>query len=74
MRQKSDTVALFEEFLADESVTGTPSAVKVVHSDKGGKFQGDLAKLCRRYSIRQEFTNTDDAILNGVAKRHIAMV
>ena len=28
MRQKSDTVALFEQFWADERVAGTPSAVE----------------------------------------------
>ena len=31
MRQTSDAVALFEQFLADERVAETPSAVEVVH-------------------------------------------
>ena len=36
MRQKSDTVALFEQILADERVAETPSAVEVVRADEGG--------------------------------------
>ena len=42
MRQKYDTVALFEQFLADERVTETPSAeppVEVVRSGEGGEFK-----------------------------------
>ena len=74
MRQTSDTVALFGQFLADERVAGTPSAVEVVRSDEGGEFKGDFAKLCRRHSNRQEFTTAESAKLNGVAGRHIAMV
>ena len=46
MRQKSDTVALFEQFLADERAAGTPSAVEVVRLDGGGEFKEDFAKLC----------------------------
>ena len=45
MRQKFDTVALFEQFLADERVTENPSAVEVACSDKGGEFKRDFAKL-----------------------------
>ena len=74
MRQKSDVVTLFEQFLADEHVAGIPSAVEVRHSVKGGEFKEDFAKLCRRYNIRQEFTTADSAKFNGVAERHIAMV
>ena len=34
-----DTVALFEQFLADERVTGNPSAVEeAVRLDAGGEF------------------------------------
>ena len=36
MRQKSDTVALFEQFLADEQVAGTLPAIEVVRWDEGG--------------------------------------
>ena len=36
MRQKSHTVALFEQCLADERVAGTPSAVEGIRSDEGG--------------------------------------
>ena len=39
MRQKPDTVAIFEQFLAEEWVAGTPSVVKVIRSHGGG---GDL--------------------------------
>ena len=74
MRQKSDAVALFEQFLADERVAGTPSAVEVVSSGEGGEFKGGLAKLCRRHNIRQEFTTADSAKFNGVAERHIGMI
>ena len=74
MRQKSDEVALFEQFLADERVTVTPSAVEVVRSDEGGEFKGDFANLCRRNNIRQEVTTTDSVNFNEVAERHIAMV
>ncbi|CAM9894135.1 unnamed protein product, partial [Ascophyllum nodosum] len=56
MRQKSDTVTLFEQFLANERVAGNPSAVEVVRLDEGGEFKGDFAKLCRRHNIRQEST------------------
>ena len=59
MRQKSDTVALFGHALADERVAGTPSAVEVVRSDEGEEFMGDIAKLCKRHNIRQEFTTAD---------------
>ena len=48
MRQKSDTVALFEQFLADECVAGTPSAVKMIRSDEMGELKGDFVKLCRK--------------------------
>ena len=74
MRQKSDTVALFEQFLLDERVTGTPSAVEVILSDEGGELKGNFAKLCRRHNIRREFTVADSAKFNGVAERHISMV
>ena len=74
MRQKSDTVTLFEQFLADERVAGIPSAVEVVRSDKGGEFKEDFAKLYRRHNIRQEFTTADSAKFNGVAELHIAMI
>ena len=74
MRQKPDTVALFEEFLADERAAGTPTAVEVVCSDEGGEFKGDFAKLCRRHNVRKEFTTTDSAKFNVVAESHIAMV
>ena len=74
MRQKSDAVTLFEQFLADERVTVIPSAVEVVCSDEGGEFKGDFAKLCRRYNIRQKFTTADSAKFNGVTERHIAMI
>ena len=74
MRQKSDTVALFEQFLTDERVAETPSAVEVVSSDEEGKLKGYFAKLCRRHNIHQEFTTADSAKFNGVADRHIAMV
>ena len=36
MHQTSDTGTLFEKFLPDEHVVGTPSAVEVVRSDEGG--------------------------------------
>ena len=53
MRLKSDTVTLFEQFLADERVAGIPSAVEVVRLDEGGEFKEDFAKLYRRHNIRQ---------------------
>ena len=75
MRQKSDAVALFEQFFADERVAGTPSAaVEVVRSDEGGEFKGDFAKLCSRQNIRQEFNTADNAKFNEVAGGHIAMI
>ena len=74
MRQKSDADALFKQFLADERMAGTPSAVEVVRSDEGGGFKGDFAKLCRRHNTRQEFTTADSAKFNGVPERHIAMI
>ena len=74
MRQKSDVVALFQQFLADERVAETPSAVEAVRLDEGGEFKGGFAKLCRRQNIRHEFTTADSAKFNGVAERHIAMI
>ena len=74
MCPKSDTVTPFEQFLADERVVGTLSAVEVVRSDEGGEFKGDFAKLCRRHNIHQEFTTADSAKFNGVAERHIALI
>ena len=74
MRQKSDTVALFKQFLADERVAGTPSAVEMVRLDEGWELKGDCAKLCRRHNIYLEFTTADSVKLGGVAERHIAMV
>ena len=53
MRQTSDTVTLFEQFLSDERVAGIPSAVEVVRSGEGEEFKGGFAKLCRRHNIRQ---------------------
>ena len=73
MRQKSDTVTLFEQFLADERVAGIPSAVEVVRSDEGEEFKEDFAKLCRRHNIRQEFTTANSTKFNKVAERHIAV-
>ena len=43
MRQKSDTVALFEQFLVDKRVAGNSSAVKGVRSDEGQELKGDFA-------------------------------
>ena len=74
VRQKFDTATLFEQFLADERVAGVLSAVEVVRSDEEAEFKGDFLKLCRRHSIRQEFTTADSAEFNGVAERHIAMI
>ena len=74
IRQTSDTVTLFEQFLADERVARILSAVEVVRSDEGGEFKGDFAKLCKRHNIRQEFTTADSAEFNGLAERHIAMI
>ena len=74
MRQTSDTVTLFEQFLSDERVAGIPSAVEVVRSGEGEEFRGGFAKLCRRHNIRQEFTNADSTEFSGVAERHIAMI
>ena len=76
MRQKYDTVAPFEQFLADERVTGTPSAVpsvEMVRSDEGGEFKGDFAKLYW-HEIRQDFTTADSSKFNGVPERHMSMV
>ena len=42
MRQKSDTVTLFEQFLADKCVVGAPLAVEVVRLDEGGGSKGTL--------------------------------
>ena len=74
MRQKSDTVALFEQVWADERVPGTPSAVEVVRTDEGSEIKGEFAKLCRRHNVRQEFPTADSAQFNGVAERHTAVV
>ena len=74
MRQKSDTIPLFEQVSADERVAGNPSAVEVVRLNKGGEFKGDFARLCRGHNIRQEFTTADCAKFKRVAERHIAMV
>ena len=41
----SDTVALFESFLADKRLAGTPTSVDVVRSGERGKLKGDFAKL-----------------------------
>ena len=73
MRQKSDTVALFEQFWADERVPGTPSAVEVVRTYEGGEIKRDFAKLCRRHNVRQEFTTADIAQFSGVAEHHAAV-
>ena len=65
MRQKSDTVALFEQSLADKRLAGTPSAVEVVRLDEGGKFNGDFAQnsvrgtAFVRSSVRSRFRNAD---------------
>ena len=74
MSQKSHTVALFEQCLADERFAGTPSAVEGIRSNEGGQFEGDFTKLCRRHNIRQEFTTAYSAKFNGVAERHISMI
>ena len=74
MRQNSDIVALFQQFLADERVAGSSLAVEVVRSDEGRQFKGDSANLCGRLNIRQEFTTADSAKINGITERHIAMI
>ena len=74
MRQKSGTVALFEKFMADECVTGNPSAVEVVRLDEGGELKGGFEKFCRRHNIRQTFTIAGSSKSSGVAGCHIAMV
>ena len=47
MRQKSDIVALFKQFLANERVAENPSAVEAVRSHEGGESKRDFAKLCK---------------------------
>ena len=74
MRQKSGTAALFEQSMADECVTGNPSAVEVVRLDEGGGFKGAFENFCRRHNIRQTFTIADSAKSSGVAGCHITMV
>ena len=74
MLQKSETVAFFKQFLADECVAENPSAVEVARSDEGGIFKKDFEKLCRGHNIRQEFITADSAKFIGVAERHIAPV
>ena len=64
MRQKSDKLALFEQYLVDKRMAG-PSAIELVRSDEGGDSKGNFTKLCRRHSIRQEFTTDDSANFNG---------
>ena len=54
MRQKSDTVACFEQCLTVERLSGTPGAIEAVNFDEGGEFKRNFAKLCRKYSIGQE--------------------
>ena len=50
---------------------GTPPAVEAVRSDERDQFKGDLANLCMRHSICQEFTFADSANFNGVAEHHM---
>ena len=73
MRQKSDTVTLFEQFWANKRVADTPAAIELVRSHEEGNCKGDFAKLFRRHIILQEFT-ADSANFNGVAESHIAMI
>ena len=71
----SDTVSVFESFLAEVQADDTPSAVRAVRSDNGGAFfGGNLGKLCRKRGIKQEFTPADSLIYNGVAQRALALI
>lgn len=45
----------------------------MVHSDEGGGFKADFAKLCTRHHVHQEFTTAYSAKFNGVGERHIAV-
>ena len=50
MRQTSDAVALFEQFLADERVAETPSAVEVVHVQMR---EGNSKEILQNSSLRE---------------------
>ena len=67
---------LFDKFLADLRIEGTPSEVVIiVRSDDGGEFmEGKFGKLCRERKIKQEFTTAYSPEYNGVAERGLAMI
>ena len=71
----SDAASALESFLTEVRADGTPSAVMVVRSDNWGEIFGvDFGKLCRKRSIKQEFTSADSPKYNGIAGRALALI
>ncbi|CAM9653974.1 unnamed protein product, partial [Pylaiella littoralis] len=54
LRQKSDAAGSFKSYLAEHRPDGAPLAVKIVHTDKGGDFDGEFEEVCRELCIKQE--------------------
>ena len=75
LAKKSDAAGAFESFLAEVRADGTPSAVMCVRSDNRGEcFGGEFGTLCRKRSIKQEFTPTDSPKYNDVAERALGLI
>ena len=69
LHQKSEAFPSFSSWLVlVQKETG--KLLKTIRADKGGEFTSNaMAQLCRDNGIKQEFTNTDTPLENGVVER-----
>ena len=75
LERKSDAADAFRKFVADVRGDGVRSEVERVRSDNGGEFfGGEFGDVCRKYCVKQEFTNAKIPELNGVAERALDII
>ncbi|CAN0456548.1 unnamed protein product, partial [Pylaiella littoralis] len=51
-----------------------PLAVKIVHTDNGGEFDGEFEEVCRELCIKQEESPPHSPQSNGVAERALGLI
>ena len=61
-----------EQWLADNSAHGPPG---IIRSDDASELRGGrFAEICRKHTIKREFTSADRPQLNGVAERGLTLI
>ena len=72
LKSKADAPDALEQWLADTSAHGPPG---IIRSDDASELRGGrFAEICRKHTIKREFTSADRPQLNGVAERGLTLI